>query len=412
MGLLQSQGYAMNAPSQYPGEGALRAMVNMGLSPKDLYASGALLTPAQQQALGTNTPPAGGGGAGGGVTIPAYGTGGAGASATVPAEYMPYFQEASQKTGIPVDLLIAQARQESGFRADAKGAAGEIGVFQIKPSTAQSPGGGMAGVDPASITGPANVRNNILFGAQYLKSRMGGGDPSQPERVQDTQALRIAYNGLGAGGDPKYVENVFRYRPAPAQPGTATASAAPPAAAPGAQAPPAPYQVASNAPVAPPGSTAAPTAPAPAPATGDQFDVPAAAAPAQPAPPVPAPAAPAAPAAPSSTSNLPDVSTIPTGRDSPAWQAANQKIIQGNNLVRVAGSNESMLRQGQNLIADGTCGAAGLGPHRAGTAWGAPWQFQHKHRPIHAIRAAAFAALHGRSGRLQPGHKAMGACDA
>ena len=81
VGLLQSQGYAMNAPAQYPGEGALRALVNMGLSPKELYASGALLTPAQQQALGTNTPPAGGGG--GGVTIPAYGTGGAGASATV-----------------------------------------------------------------------------------------------------------------------------------------------------------------------------------------------------------------------------------------------------------------------------------------------------------------------------------------
>ena len=343
IGQLQSQGFAMHAPSQYPGEATLRAMVNMGLSPKDLYASGALLTPAQQQALGTNTPPAGGGGAGGGVTIPAYGTGGAGASATVPAEYMPYFQEASQKTGIPVDLLIAQARQESGFRADAKGAAGEIGVFQIKPSTAQSPGGGMAGVDPASITGPANVRNNILFGAQYLRSRMNG-DPTNPQ-VQ-VQGL-AAYNG---GGDPNYVQNVFRYRPAP---GTATASAAPPAAAPGAAtAPPAPNQFAG--PGAPPGAAPPAATPAQAPATGDQFDVPAAAAPAQPAQPPLAPAAPAAPAAPSSTSNLPDVSTIPTGRDSPAWQAANQKIIQGNNLVRVAGSNESMLRQGQNLIAQGT----------------------------------------------------------
>ena len=350
IGQLQSQGFAMRAPAQYPGEPTLRAMVNMGLSPKDLYASGALLTPAQQQALGTNTPPAGGGGVAGGgqpgVTVPPMGGGGAGASATVPPEYMPYFQEASQKTGIPVDLLIAQARQESGFNANAKGGAGEIGVFQIKPSTAQSPGGGMAGVDPASITGPGNVRNNILFGAQYLKSRMAG-DPTNP--AVQVQGLR-AYNG---GGDPNYVQNVFRYRPAPTAPGTATASAAPPAAAPGAAtAPPAPNQFAG--PGAPPGAAPPAATPAQAPATGDQFDVPAAAAPAQPAQPPLAPAAPAAPAAPSSTSNLPDVSTIPTGRDSPAWQAANQKIIQGNNLVRVAGSNESMLRQGQNLIAQGT----------------------------------------------------------
>ena len=72
VGLLQSQGYAMNAPSQYPGEGVLRSMVNMGLSPKDLYASGALLTPQQQQALGTNKPPAGGGG---GTSTPAAGGG-------------------------------------------------------------------------------------------------------------------------------------------------------------------------------------------------------------------------------------------------------------------------------------------------------------------------------------------------
>ena len=149
-------------------------------------------------------------------------------------------------------------------------------------------------LDPASITGPGNVRNNILFGAQYLRSRMNG-DPTNPQ-VQ-AQALH-AYNGLGAGGDPKYVENVFRYRPAPTAPGTATASAAPPGAAPGAQAPPAPYQVASNAPVAPPGSPAAPAAaPAQAPATGDQFDVPPAAAPAPPQPPRNALAPPLPPAA-------------------------------------------------------------------------------------------------------------------
>ena len=226
VGMLQSQGYAMNAPSQYPGAQTLQALARMGTPSEGMNTQ---LTNIQANQAYTGATGAGGGGAGGqpGVTIPAYGTGGPGASATVPAEYMPYFQEASQKTGIPVDLLIAQARQESGFNPNAKGAAGEIGMFQIKPSTAQSPGGGLDGVDPASITGPGNVRNNILFGAQYLKSRMAG-DPTNP--AVQVQGLR-AYNG---GGDPNYVQNVFRYRPAPTAPNTATASAAPPAAPPGA----------------------------------------------------------------------------------------------------------------------------------------------------------------------------------
>ena len=43
------------------------------------------------------------------------------------------------------------------------------------------------------------MRNNILFGAQYPKARMGGGYPSNPA----VQAAGLhAYNG---GGDPNYV---------------------------------------------------------------------------------------------------------------------------------------------------------------------------------------------------------------
>ena len=137
-----------------------------------------------------------------------------------------YYEEASKETGIPVDLLIAQTRQESGFNPNAKGGAGEIGLFQIKPSTASSPGFGVPPVDPATITGPENVRNNILFGARYLKARMGGGDPSNPA----VQAAGLhAYNG---GGDPNYVGNVFRYRPtlAPSDPNAAVTAYTPPAA--------------------------------------------------------------------------------------------------------------------------------------------------------------------------------------
>jgi hypothetical protein len=248
------------------------------------------------------------------MAIPARGTGGPGASASAPTAWLPYFEEASKETGIPVDLLLAQARQESGFNPNAKGGAGEIGLFQIKPSTASSPGGGVAGVDPASITGPDNVRNNILFGARYLKARMGGGDPNNPA----VQAAGLhAYNG---GGDPNYVQNVFRYRPtlAPSDPNAAVTAYAPPAtgaptttaaAQPGATLPPTQYAGpgAPGAPTLPPAPTAAPGGPAqPAAPT---------AAPAQPGQPQPA-AAPAATAQPGATP-LPG-----TGVNSQQFQAA------------------------------------------------------------------------------------------
>ena len=51
---LQSQGFAMNASKEYPGEGVLRSLVNQGIPAKDLYSSGALMTPAQQALLSGN----------------------------------------------------------------------------------------------------------------------------------------------------------------------------------------------------------------------------------------------------------------------------------------------------------------------------------------------------------------------
>jgi soluble lytic murein transglycosylase-like protein len=165
------------------------------------------------------------------AAVPAYG--GAANAPQMPAEYEPYFQEASKATGIPVEVLKAQAAQESGFNPDAKGAAGEVGLFQIKPDTARKPGFGMQGVsDPAVLRDP---RTNIMFGAQYLKARAGNADLSTP--AGQAAALQ-AYNG---GGDKNYVANVFRYMP---KGGTQVAAATPPPAAPAAATPPGRVQVA------------------------------------------------------------------------------------------------------------------------------------------------------------------------
>lgn len=204
---LQQQGFAKNAPSVYPGDERIKALAAMGTPAKDLLEAanvqralaGSGTTQYQTPPVGTGTT------AGTTLAIPPRGTGGPGASVQMPPEYLQYFREASAETGIPMDLLIAQARQESSFNPNARGAAGEIGIFQIKPSTAANPGFGMAGVDAATLNDP---RANILFGAQYLKARGGANADFNDPRVQ--AAALAAYNG---GGDPNYVANVFRYRP-------------------------------------------------------------------------------------------------------------------------------------------------------------------------------------------------------
>lgn len=128
-------------------------------------------------------------------------------TAMAPPDLMPHFEEAAKRTGIPVPVLLAKAQQESGFNPNATGAAGEIGVTQIKPSTAQQPGFGVAPVDPASLRDP---RANINFGADYLAARgraVGVQDWNDP--AQRAKAFK-AYNG---GGDPNYAANVERYIP-------------------------------------------------------------------------------------------------------------------------------------------------------------------------------------------------------
>jgi hypothetical protein len=159
---------------------------------------------------------------------------------------MPYFEAAAKRNNIPVDLLIAQARQESGFNPNAAGG----GIMQIQDKTALKPGFGMQGVQSPAIL--KDAKTNIDFGADYLAARAKalGVDLNTPQgQVVGLQA----YNG---GGDPKYVQNVTRYMPAQPQ---ATA---------GATQPPAPYKVTTagnTVPGPPSGSTTAPAGTLPVP---------------------------------------------------------------------------------------------------------------------------------------------------
>lgn len=131
------------------------------------------------------------------------------AQANVPADLMPHIQEASQRTGIPAPVLMAQMRQESGGNPQAVGDGGQsIGPMQVQQRTAMQPGYGLAPIDPATLKDP---RVNINFGADYLAARgKAAGVQDWNDPAQRAKGL-AAYNG---GGDPNYVANVERYMPA------------------------------------------------------------------------------------------------------------------------------------------------------------------------------------------------------
>ena len=93
----------------------------------------------------------------------------------IPSNLRPLFQSAAQRTGVPLGLLAAVARIESGFRVNARGSSGEIGLMQLMPGTAR--GLGVNPYDPAQ---------NVLGGATYLAQQL--------RRFGDLRLALAAYN--------------------------------------------------------------------------------------------------------------------------------------------------------------------------------------------------------------------------
>ncbi len=78
----------------------------------------------------------------------------------------------ANKYGVPVKLAHAVVKVESNFNPRARGKAGEIGLMQIKPTTAR-----MLGYSGSS-KGLYDPETNIQFGMKYLAMahELGGGE--------------------------------------------------------------------------------------------------------------------------------------------------------------------------------------------------------------------------------------------
>lgn len=95
------------------------------------------------------------------------------------------FEEASERYGVPLNLLKAVAKAESGFQADAVSSCGAQGIMQLMPSTARS-----LGVEDAF-----DPEQNVMGGAKYLSGLL--------DRYKDPKLALAAYNA-GSGNVEKY----------------------------------------------------------------------------------------------------------------------------------------------------------------------------------------------------------------
>ncbi len=86
-------------------------------------------------------------------------------------KYRNLVKKYARKEGVPLALAYAVVRVESNYRPTARGAAGEVGLMQIKPSTAR--GMGYKG----SIKALYNPETNIRWGMKYLGKahKLGNG---------------------------------------------------------------------------------------------------------------------------------------------------------------------------------------------------------------------------------------------
>lgn len=86
--------------------------------------------------------------------------------------YEALIQKFANKYDVPVNLAHAVVRVESNYKARTKGAAGEIGLMQIKPSTAR--GLGFNG----SVQDLYDPATNLEYGMRYLARahKLSGGN--------------------------------------------------------------------------------------------------------------------------------------------------------------------------------------------------------------------------------------------
>lgn len=96
------------------------------------------------------------------------------------------FEEAAKLYDVPLNLLKAMGKAESGFDTNAVSPAGAQGVMQLMPATAKSLG----------VEDPFDARSNIMGGAKYISQQL--------KKYNGDIDLALAAYNAGSGNVAKY----------------------------------------------------------------------------------------------------------------------------------------------------------------------------------------------------------------
>ena len=115
------------------------------------------------------------------------------------------FEAAAARYGVPVNLLKAVAKAESGFRVDATSPKGAMGVMQLMPGTARGLG----------VIDAYEPEQNIMGGAKYLSqmlNRFGGNVEYALAGYNAGPGAVEKYSGIPPYNETQnYVRTVMRY---------------------------------------------------------------------------------------------------------------------------------------------------------------------------------------------------------
>ena len=137
------------------------------------------------------------------------------AAALVPAERLylePVLTQAARDYNLPVDLILAQAWAESGWRVDAVSHKGAVGVLQIMPKAADFISTRLLKLDqPLDRLDPAA---NARMGARFMRHLLDrfDGDPRQALIAYNQGLSGLLRKGPVPGAE-SYADKVLALRP-------------------------------------------------------------------------------------------------------------------------------------------------------------------------------------------------------
>lgn len=115
-------------------------------------------------------------------------------------QYMEYVQEASQKYGMPVNLILGIMKAESNFDNGCVSSAGASGLMQLMPETAEEVG----------VTDRFDPQQNILGSVEYITKLVDryNGDVKLALAAYNTGPGKIARYGVTSSDSAEYYANV------------------------------------------------------------------------------------------------------------------------------------------------------------------------------------------------------------